>query len=202
MLKLKKVINQIVNELESLGLQPEVLQEYIESESSASDLRLDSTERLDVEEGSSDAHQSRSRKGLPVGHGGSSGSRSGLSSRTASISPPPKVVYELHEDAASGKIEPQLRIWLNAPKSPPTMSPEFNGKQPKNFTDNDKEDSDINLLDGRLTQSLAREDEADGPGHGQSAVKFSHTTTNMTPTLLWALQRGLKERRNIGAKHE
>ncbi|KAF5366316.1 hypothetical protein D9758_005713 [Tetrapyrgos nigripes] len=85
--QLKKLINQVVLELSSLGLSPQVLQEL-----------------LDSQEG---------------GHGTGPGSKTDAKTESPIVHPDivehgsPRVVYEIN--SKSGKIEPQLRVWITSP---------------------------------------------------------------------------------------
>ncbi|KAF9527206.1 SPX domain-containing protein [Crepidotus variabilis] len=192
--QLKKVIRQIVDELNSLGLQPEVLHEYIESSVGTPELQNHSTETLELEGGGPSPFTGRSQAlNFNPDHAEGSTRANGLGNRSASTSPPPKVVYELNEDAKSGKIEPQLRVWLTVPNSPPMLSlgsvkgkekePLENGQVVEEYTDNSTQES----VDG--TETSTSEEEGDVIG-GREQI-HGRTTNNMTPSLLYALQRGL-----------
>ncbi|KAG5653773.1 hypothetical protein H0H81_010614 [Sphagnurus paluster] len=93
--QLKKLINQIVRELSSLGLSPAVLQELLERSREEQEALADAQRPTDDghrDPGLSPAAQTR---------------RSNL----------PKAVYEVIDD--SGRIEPHLRLWVDIP---PTSS--------------------------------------------------------------------------------
>ncbi|KAF8955392.1 SPX domain-containing protein [Flammula alnicola] len=143
--QLKKIINQIVTELSSLGLRPALLHELIE----ASDDHTNLTEAHRLEEPSADT----SNEGEGGDH--SSGSLIKLSS--------PRAVYELN--SSSGRIEPQLRIWLGVPS--PEVTLPHSEDLPKTY--------------GR-PETPEDEDE-----NGFSATTAS--AINGHTTLLWALQQ-------------
>ncbi|KAF9553445.1 hypothetical protein CPC08DRAFT_744734 [Agrocybe pediades] len=87
--QLKKIINQIVSELDSHGLKPALLHELIDSSESAS-----------VPEPDPEHHDSCAEN-------------DDSTEDTIKFSQP-RVVYELN--ATSGKIEPRLRIWISTPR--------------------------------------------------------------------------------------
>lgn len=95
--QLKKLINQIVRELSSLGLSPAVLQELLESSKQEADERVASKgkgkaepdDAADLDEEVMSAQAARRH-----GH-------------------VPRVVYEVTGE--SGRIEPQLRLWVDPP---------------------------------------------------------------------------------------
>ncbi|CAA7270761.1 unnamed protein product [Cyclocybe aegerita] len=117
--QLKKVINQIVNELESLGLKPEVLHDLIES--------TDVSALSDNTPGLSSPPSSHTRGAGPSKSTTDASEADTWRSDSLSTSthPPtigtysqnlsgfPKVIYELN--GTENKIEPQLRIWVTVP---------------------------------------------------------------------------------------
>jgi hypothetical protein len=96
LLQLKKLINQIVNELSSLGLSPRILQEHLERSKEEVDA-LSQHKGKDKLEGSSITQEDTQA----LNH-----TYSGHSTLS-------RVVYELAEE--SGHLEPHLKLWWNAP---------------------------------------------------------------------------------------
>ncbi|THU89964.1 hypothetical protein K435DRAFT_781386 [Dendrothele bispora CBS 962.96] len=116
--QLKKLINQVVLELSSLGLSPQVLQELLDGQES------NRTHGFRTE---AEVHDDSN----PV----ASTSHSTLDDEYGSwnSAPHPKVVYEFN--SKSGKIEPRLRIWVTRPL-PDVELP----SEPPSRMDSDSED--------------------------------------------------------------
>jgi len=91
--QLKKLINQIVRELSSLGLSPALLQELLER----------SKNEAQVIEAENKVYSDEPILMDP--------------SKSHSL---PKIVYGV--DAASGRIEPRLRLWVDSPIFPPNLN--------------------------------------------------------------------------------
>jgi len=100
--QLKKLVNQVVNELSSIGLSPAVLQELLERSSSQIDL---------LEKGVVNESAILDDPKLDDGH-----------SMFTPVRPhtQPKVVYEVND--LSGRIEPRLRLWVDPPVSSPNAT--------------------------------------------------------------------------------
>ncbi|KAK7471160.1 hypothetical protein VKT23_002571 [Stygiomarasmius scandens] len=113
--QLKKLINQVVLELGSLGLSPQVLQELLEGQESGAARDFGTN----VE----------ARDLSPV----ASSSSSTLEAENGSGTIHPRVVYEFN--SKSGKIEPRLRIWVTSPL--PDVEPP---STPSSRADSDSED--------------------------------------------------------------
>lgn len=96
--QLKKIINQIVKELSSLGLSPALLHELLEAQDAHSFAPL----QLSEDDGNSVPLSNSGRVHLNTEEGLALNGRPGF----------PKVVYEFSED--SSKIEPRLRISLES----------------------------------------------------------------------------------------
>ncbi|KAG5645958.1 hypothetical protein DXG03_004750 [Asterophora parasitica] len=105
--QLKKLINQIVRELSSLGLSPAVLQELLErSKEESDDLSLDPKGKKRAD----DADPNETQESSPSGSPSSSPPGSAVPTRRQNL---PKVTYEVVDD--SGRIEPHLRLWVDSP---------------------------------------------------------------------------------------
>ncbi|TFK37062.1 SPX domain-containing protein [Crucibulum laeve] len=98
--QLKKLINQIVNELDSLGLSPALLHELFEPDAGQAEGKgKGKAKEIDPE-----------APELPGDGEDASGAHHNL----------PRVVYEFNED--SNKIEPRLRFWVDLPEPGEVLS--------------------------------------------------------------------------------
>ncbi|KAF9479813.1 hypothetical protein BDN70DRAFT_878342 [Pholiota conissans] len=204
--QLKKVINQIVGELSSLGLKPALLHELIEASEAASASTSTSTPSDPVastsahDDGPNDtAHDTSAdstRPSSPEEHGTDSVSipahesiaeaaatddDAATAQRLIRLSAP-RVVYELN--GTSGRIEPQLRISvrvpLHLPKSASVPSaPPFLSP----FTDDSHDGSDVGSEEGE-----PRAEEREKAGAGEDAEKGNAPGGGHT-SLLWAFQK-------------
>ena len=111
--QLKKVINRIVNELSSLGLKPALLHELIEASEGPSSQSLSSPPPT-TGKGAVVVADYPSVDTTPSALPSISDDPQPSTYAPLKLSQP-RVVYELN--STSGKIEPQLRIWIRVPKS-------------------------------------------------------------------------------------
>ncbi|KAF5381778.1 hypothetical protein D9615_005505 [Tricholomella constricta] len=116
--QLKKLINQIVRELSSLGLSPAVLQELLERSKEESDELSDGKGKKRADD--ADPNEESPSPSTPA------------YTRRHNL---PKVIYEVVDD--SGRIEPHLRLWVDAPtdssgsgSSPRPLDEEVDGSEP------------------------------------------------------------------------
>ncbi|KAJ3848009.1 hypothetical protein EV368DRAFT_50122 [Lentinula lateritia] len=125
---LKKLINQVVLELNALGLHPDILQKLLENENKVN----------------------------------SKGKQKETSETVSDTAVHPKVVYEFN--SKSGKIEPQLRIWIDSP----SLRSQASSDAP---------------LDLEANPDVGIERESETP------EEYSDDISGRNISLLWALQR-------------
>ncbi|PPQ82687.1 hypothetical protein CVT25_009417 [Psilocybe cyanescens] len=209
--QLKKIINQIVNELSGLGLKPAILHELIEAQyqasTSSSSSAVDDGHGLASGSGSgsgSAAFSTRAAASVPLvlklkDQQGAGEDDAGSTSTSANPLPSdcddheggntshsmrlahPRVVYELN--STSGKIEPQLRIWMGVPQS----QPEGSGSGVQAVT------QEMLTPESLVTTTRSLEDDvhvagiesADGDAHEEEERDQDGGHAN----LLWALQQ-------------
>ncbi|RDB26687.1 Transcriptional regulator of yeast-form-adherence 3 [Hypsizygus marmoreus] len=122
--QLKKLINQVVRELSSLGLSPAVLQELLEYSKNESD-------------------ELTKKKGKKRSEDGEEFDEDPSASTSAQRHHLPHLVYEVTKD--SGRIEPHLRLWVDPPShssgsSPHTLDTQEDSLTPRTETDADDEE--------------------------------------------------------------
>ncbi|KAL0575704.1 hypothetical protein V5O48_006264 [Marasmius crinis-equi] len=142
--QLKKLINQVVSELNLLGLSPTVLQELLEE-------RV--REEVDRKDAKGKDKESQSNEGLELTADGDG--RSYYSH--------PRVVYEVNN--SSGSIEPRLRVWLKPPSSPSRRKSSHSNDSDRSPSPNDDTTSsstvDEEALNGDEMEDTIEDDQSE-----------------------------------------